>query len=126
MLEKEIGNTFGKFINHSSIHANIGTKVLVIDKGKLDVLFYSLRKIKVGEQLLWDYGRIFDGFSNCVKDCFQCLKQSKLRFDTWIIFFFLKEEMLKKVKLDITSYPWLALLVEPDHGIWVLLQTTGD
>ena len=25
--EREIGNAFGKFINHSSIHANIETKV---------------------------------------------------------------------------------------------------
>ena len=82
MSEKEIGNTFGKFINHSSIHANIGTKVFVIDEGELDVLFYSLRKIQVGEQLLWEYGKNFDGVSNCVKDCFRCLKQSKLRFDT--------------------------------------------
>ena len=89
MSEKEIGNTFGKFINHSSIHANIGKKVFVIGEGDVDVLFYSLRKIKV-EQLLWDYGKNFDGVSNCVKDCFQCLKQSKLRFDTWIILFFLK------------------------------------
>ena len=70
MSEKEIGNTFGEYINHSSIHSNIGTKVFVIDEGKLDVLFYSLRKIKVGEQLLWDYG-----VSNCVKDCLQCVKQ---------------------------------------------------
>ena len=61
MSEKEVGNTFGKFINHSSIHANIGTKIFVIDEGKLDVLFYSLRKIKVREQLLWDHGKIFDG-----------------------------------------------------------------
>ena len=82
VLEKEIGTTFGKFINHSSIHANICTKVFVIDEGKLDVLFYSLRKIKVGEQLLWDYGKNFDGVSNCLEDCFRCLKQSKLRFDT--------------------------------------------
>ena len=67
--EKEIGNPLGKFINHSSIHANIGTKVYVIDEGKLGVLFYSLRKIKVREQLLWDYGKNFDGVSNRVKDC---------------------------------------------------------
>ena len=26
--------------------------------------------------------------------------------------------MLKKVKLDITSYPQLALPVDPDHDIW--------
>ena len=70
VLQKEIGKTFGKFINHSSIPANIGTKVFVIDEGELDVLFYSLRRTKVGEQLLWDYGKIFDGVSNCVKDCF--------------------------------------------------------
>ena len=57
-------------------------RFFVIDEGELDVLFYSLRKIKVGEQLLWDNGKIFDRVSNCVKDCFQCLKQSKLRFDT--------------------------------------------
>ena len=31
----------------------------MIDEGKLDVLFYSLRKIKVGEQLLWDYVKKF-------------------------------------------------------------------
>ena len=63
-----------------SIHAYIGTKVFVIDEGEMGVLFYSLRKIKVGEQLLWDYGKNFDGVSNCVKDCFRCLKQSRLRF----------------------------------------------
>ena len=70
LFQKETGNTFGKFINHSSIHANIGTKIFVIDEGELDVLFYSLRKIKVGEQLLWDYSKNFYGVSNCVKDCF--------------------------------------------------------
>ena len=44
------------------------------------MLFYSLRKIKVGEQLLCDYGKNFDGVSNCMKDCLRCLKQSRLRF----------------------------------------------
>ena len=67
--EREIGNTFGKFINHSSIHANIGTKVFIICESELDVLFYSLRKINVGEQLLWDYSKNFDCVSNCMKDC---------------------------------------------------------
>ena len=42
----------------------------MIDEGELDVLFYSLRKINVGKQLLWDYGKKFDGVSNCIKDCF--------------------------------------------------------
>ena len=45
-------------------------KVFVIDEGELDVLFYSLRKIQVGEQLLWHYGKYFDGVSNCMKACF--------------------------------------------------------
>ena len=31
---------------------------------------------KVGEQLLWDYSKNFGSVSNCVKDCFQCLKQT--------------------------------------------------
>ena len=70
VLEREMGNTFGKFINHSSIHDNI-------DEGELDLLFYRLRKINVGEQLLWDYSKNFDGVSNCVKDCFRCLKQNR-------------------------------------------------
>ena len=61
--EREIGNTFGKFKNHSSIHANIGTKVFVIDEGELDVLFYSLRKIKSRRTIimgLWE--KILMGF----------------------------------------------------------------
>ena len=81
--EREIGNTFGKFINHSSIHANIGIKVFVIDEGELDVLFYSLRKIKVGKQLLWYYSKNFDGVSNCMKDCFWCLKQTWNKILVW-------------------------------------------
>ena len=135
--EKEIGNTCGKFINHSGIHADIGMNsaadpgfpigghqprrggtnsqgirlgmsneriwthrgvqcpldlplVFAIDEDELDVLFYSLRKINLGEQLLWNYGKNLDWISNCVKDSFQCLKQSKLRFGTWIIFSFVK------------------------------------
>ena len=47
----------------------------MIDEGELDVLFYSLRKINVGEQLLWDYRQKFQW-------CFKLHERLFLMFET--------------------------------------------
>ena len=50
-------DTFGvaPFINHSRHHPNLYTKMRDVD-GHKRVLFFSLKRIKQGEELLYDYG----------------------------------------------------------------------
>ncbi|KAK6761444.1 hypothetical protein RB195_022493 [Necator americanus] len=50
--------TIGRLLNHSSKHPN-SSKLI---EGRLDsmVYFRAIREIKVGEQLLWDYGKQYN------------------------------------------------------------------
>lgn len=65
--------TFGKFINHSSIHPNSKFKVVIRWTGFPDILFVALRQISQGEEVTWDYGKHFSGLEPCVSSCKFCL-----------------------------------------------------
>ena len=65
--------TFGKLLNHSRIHPNVKCKVFAIEEEQLiDILFITLRDVKKGEQLVWDYGPNFSGVDRCVQSCSRC------------------------------------------------------
>ncbi|KAK6732877.1 hypothetical protein RB195_016947 [Necator americanus] len=53
----------GRLLNHSSKHANLANHVYTtLIEERLDSMMYfrAIRKIKVGEQLLWDYGKQYN------------------------------------------------------------------
>ena len=49
-------NNPGRYINHVSKNPNICTWPLMEVRDKLRIGFVSLRDIKLGEELAWDYG----------------------------------------------------------------------
>ena len=64
--------TYGKFINHSRSHFNVIPKVLLFSDGKPEILFVSDRLIPEGDQILFDYGRWYEGVNKCVAGCRKC------------------------------------------------------
>ena len=63
---------YGQWINHSSLHPNAIPRTYVTEKGKLEIIFYSQCDIKTGEEILWDYGKNYNGVEPCVKSCTKC------------------------------------------------------
>ena len=70
--------TFSQLLYHSSVHANVESKIYLSESNKLDILFRAERKIKEDEEIVWDYGSNFSGVNNCVSSCIKCLKKSKI------------------------------------------------
>ena len=64
--------TYGQLINHSSLHPNAIPRTYVTEKGKLEIIFCSQRDIKSGEEILWDYGKNYNGVEPCVESCTKC------------------------------------------------------
>lgn len=64
--------TCGQLINHSCLHPNAIPKTYATGKGKLDIIFWSKRDIKNGEEILWDYGKNYNGVDPCVESCVKC------------------------------------------------------
>ena len=64
--------TYGQLINHSSLHPNAILRTYVTEKGKLEIIFCSQRDIKTGEEILWDYGKSYNGVEPCVESCMKC------------------------------------------------------
>ena len=63
--------TYGKYLNHSEKHPNLVMKIYA-DGDKLEVIFVTLRKIEMNEQLVWDYGTSYSGVEDCVENCNRC------------------------------------------------------
>ena len=61
--------SLGKFINHSRLHSNVLPKVFFWSDGKPEIMFISLHKILAGEEILFDYGRLYKGVKNCISSC---------------------------------------------------------
>ena len=64
--------SLGKFVNHSKPHSNALPKVFFCSDGQPEIMFISLRKIVQGEEILFDYGRLYKGVKNCVSSCKKC------------------------------------------------------
>ena len=66
--------TFGKYLNHSKKHPNVKMRVYV-DGDKLEVIFFTTKKVDIGEQLVWNYGSKYQGVGECVENCKICRLQ---------------------------------------------------
>ena len=64
--------SFGKFINHSKPHSNVLPKVFFRSDAQPEIMFISFRKISEGEEILFDYRRLYKGVKNCVSSCRKC------------------------------------------------------
>ena len=64
--------TYGQLINHSALHPNAIPRTYVTEKGKLEIIFCSQRDIKSGEEILWDYGKNYNGVEPCMESCTKC------------------------------------------------------
>ena len=64
--------SFGKFINYSKSHSNALLKVFFRSDGVPEIMFVSLCKIVEGEEILFDYGRLYKGVKSCVSSCKKC------------------------------------------------------
>ena len=64
--------TYRQLINHSSLHPNAIPRTYVTKKGKLEIIFCSQRDIKTGEEMLWDYGKNYNGVEPYVESCMKC------------------------------------------------------
>ena len=64
--------TYGQLINHSSLHPHAIPRTYATAKGKLEIIFCSQHDIKRGEEILWDYGKNYNGVEPCVKSCMKC------------------------------------------------------
>ena len=64
--------TYGQLINHSSLHPKAIPRTSVTEKGKLEIIFCSQCDIKTGEDILWDYGKNYNGVEPCVESCMKC------------------------------------------------------
>ena len=64
--------TFAKFLNHSHMHSNVKCKIFAVEEQLLDILFITIRDIKEGEQLVWNYGPNFSGVGHCVQSSSRC------------------------------------------------------
>ena len=62
--------TYQQLINHSSLYPNAIPRTL--DFGKLEIIFCSQHDIKSGEEILWDYGKNYNGVEPCVESCMKC------------------------------------------------------
>ena len=65
-------NSYGQLLNHSSLHPNTIPKIYATGKGKLEIVFFSKRDIRSGEEITWDYGRKYNGVGPCVQSCRKC------------------------------------------------------
>jgi hypothetical protein len=68
--------TMGQTINHSAKHPNVAPKVF-FSSCVPEVMFVSLEEIKEGTQLVWNYGRNFQGVKQCVTGCQKCVTKSQ-------------------------------------------------
>lgn len=64
--------SFGKFINHSRLHFNVLPKVFFRSDGKPEIMFISSGCIAAGDEILFDYGRLYKGVQKCVTSCQKC------------------------------------------------------
>ena len=62
----------GKFINHSRPHFNVIPRVFFRSSGKPEIMFISTCLIEAGDQILFDYGRLYPGVKSCVSNCKKC------------------------------------------------------
>ena len=68
----DYSESVGKYINHSSRHSNLIGKAFIKSDGKPDVMFLTSEKVKKGTQLVWNYGKLFEGINPCVESCEKC------------------------------------------------------
>ena len=64
--------TYGQLLNHSSLHPNAMPRTYATAKGKLDIIFCAQCDIKSGEEILWDYGKNYNGVEPRVESCMKC------------------------------------------------------
>ena len=69
--------TYGQLLNHSSLHSNAVTKIYATGKNQLDIIFVAKCDIRVGEEIVWDYGKNYTGLNPCVTLCFKCKNVKK-------------------------------------------------
>lgn len=65
-------HSFGKYINHSKIHPNLGYKIYATSDAKVDIIFFAKKPIYKGNEILYNYGDNFSGVKDCVQSCYQC------------------------------------------------------
>ena len=61
--------TYEQLNYHSSLHPNAIPRTYVTEKSKLEIIFCSQHDIKTGEEILWDYGKNYNGIEECVESC---------------------------------------------------------
>jgi histone-lysine N-methyltransferase SETD8 len=64
-------DTYGKLINHSKLHPNCVPRVFT-KEGQPSIIFLALRPITAGEELVYDYGRDYEGVFPCTTSCIKC------------------------------------------------------
>ena len=64
--------TYGQLINQSSLHPNAVPRTYVTEKARLEIIFCSQCDIKKGKEILWDYGKNYNGVEPCVESCMKC------------------------------------------------------
>ena len=70
--DSKMEKTYGQLINHSSLRPNATPRTFAIGERKLEIIFCSLHDIKSGEEILWDYGKNYNGVEPCVESCRKC------------------------------------------------------
>ena len=66
---------YGKYLNHSRVHPNLYLKQYSLNS-KLDVIFYAKNRILKGTELVWNYGKKYQGVDKCVNSCKKCRTSS--------------------------------------------------
>ena len=66
--DEKSSETFGKYLNHSKNHPNVAMRIYV-DGDRLEIIFFTTKKVNIGEQLVWNYGPKYKGVEECVENC---------------------------------------------------------
>ena len=104
--------TVGKYINHSSKHPNLFLQI-VRSKSINRVKFYSKKVIKIGTQLVYNYGKKYPWLRPCVDTCcppgklssapltnkIQVFQDAKIYQNRDSQFFYLQELLFTKKKV---------------------------
>ena len=67
-----VPQTWGKFINHSSLHPNVRPRILLGKSKKPEIIFVAKTNIAKGHQLAYTYGTQFGELNPCVSTCMIC------------------------------------------------------
>ena len=75
-------SNFGRFINHSKIHANLRAVVFYWkDDNRPELMMKAITDIQPDQQLLFNYGGEFYTTRDCVQSCAQCSLEGLNQFN---------------------------------------------